>query len=290
LQPYPILYQTDIGEAFLKWDGIVQGPMSDSLIEEYQRQVSSSNQVDLLAIVRAHACFIADSILFFQVFFPQLFPKTFAIRSIMDHQTISPTPLRLTKKGDLPWHESSLVSQLDIASCHELKYGTYMGKKTQQLELKEGGGKDKTECYLTRLFYKDFLKYGCAFLNSEGGTLLVGVSGTLIDHKQEDETRRHLDSVAKQFTPPLFPHNYSLRFLPVTDVVEPDLKLICLTFRLPSFFLVPTLYRVNMKVYIKRGGDVQGPLSDSLIEDYQNNREDNRKSETTFCRTKLWTH
>ena len=123
-------------------------------------------------------------------------------------------------------------------------------------------------------FSKDVLRYGCAFPNSGGGSLLVGVwdnlvvCGVLFDHKKEDQSCLQVDDAVKQFNPPLFPHSYSLRFLPVitSGRREHYIKVLCLTFRAPPAFAEPTLYRVGEgKAYMRRDGSVQGPLGVSVI-------------------------
>nr|XP_040045565.1 schlafen-like protein 1 isoform X2 [Gasterosteus aculeatus aculeatus] len=148
----------------------------------------------------------------------------------------------------------------DIASCHELVYGAYLGNETQHLEFKRGGF-----YYLNKIFGRDARKYGCAFLNSGGGSLLVGVCdngvvcGVSFDHKETDRTLLLVDGAAKLFSPPLFPHNYLLRFLPVIKPGEHHLRVLCLTFKAPP---VANLYRVNKgQVYLRQDGSVWGPLS-----------------------------
>lgn len=127
---------------------------------------------------------------------------------------------------------------------------------------------------MEKIFSTQVLKYGCAFLNSGGGSLLVGVRdngvvcGVFFDHKKEDRTRLQVDDTVKQFDPPLFPHNYSLRFLPVITPGRREhcLKVLCLTFRAPPAFAEPTLYQVGEgQVYMRRDGSVQGPLGVSVI-------------------------
>lgn len=116
--------------------------------------------------------------------------------------------------------------------------------------------------------------YGCAFLNSGGGSLLVGVRddgvvcGVHFSHKEEDETRLQVDWIVNNFDPPLLPRNYSLHFLPVVKPGEEghNLKVLCLTFKAPPAFTEPTLFQIDQgKVYFRRDGSVQGPLGASVI-------------------------
>ncbi|KAI3358290.1 hypothetical protein L3Q82_002989 [Scortum barcoo] len=62
------------------------------------------------------------------------------------------------------------VSEKDIISCQQLYYGAYIGNETRTIEFKKGAGR-----YIKDMFHKDVCKYGCAFLNSGGGSLLIGV-------------------------------------------------------------------------------------------------------------------
>lgn len=86
---------------------------------------------------------------------------------------------------------------------------------------------------MDHIFYKDVCIYGCAFLNSGGGTLLIGVCDNMVfgvhfSHEKEDWARRHVDCIVKNFDPPLLPRNYSLKFLPVVEPgeVEHHLKVL----------------------------------------------------------------
>lgn len=124
------------------------------------------------------------------------------------------------------------------------------------------------------MFVQNALKYGCAFRNCQGGSLVMGVNsngivtGLRVSHKTEDQARKLVDSAMLRIRPPLFPFDYSLSFLPVMVSGQPkkDLKVVCLTFKAPSASTEPVLYSINNgEVYIKRDATVQGPLSLSLI-------------------------
>jgi len=204
----------------------------------------------------------------------------------MNHQHIS--PIRWTKKKDLPLEEPHTSQErdkpVDIASCQELNFQDYMRHETRNLEFKRGQG-----VYLTVHFRDHAVKYGCAFLNTEGGTLLIGVSddglvhGTYVDDQKEKNIRRLMGQVAREFNPPLCRDDYTLRFLPVLKDEEPDLKVVCLTFRAPPALSEPTLYRTHENmVFIRWDASVQGPLSDSDSEEYQRQRVILRSSEKDF--------
>ncbi|XP_032367100.1 schlafen-like protein 1 [Etheostoma spectabile] len=141
------------------------------------------------------------------------------------------------------------VSEQDISSCQWLLTGANIGNEMRSIEFKLGRGS-----YMAKIFSKQVLKYGCAFLNIGGGSLLVGVQDNgvvcslFFNHKKEDRTRLHVDDMVKDFKPPLLPHNYSLRFLPVITPGRQQhcLKVLCLTFQAPPAFAEPTLYRVGL--------------------------------------------
>ncbi|XP_031563956.1 schlafen-like protein 1 [Actinia tenebrosa] len=98
--------------------------------------------------------------------------------------------------------------------------GQKLGTEDRLTEYKQGGGK-----YLDYHFKLDVGKYICAFLNSEGGTLLIGVKddctvcGTEISNrKREDQLRLQIDKIMKGFNPNVFPNLYSVKFIPVYPI------------------------------------------------------------------------
>uniref|UniRef100_A0A667ZU39 Schlafen AlbA-2 domain-containing protein n=1 Tax=Myripristis murdjan TaxID=586833 RepID=A0A667ZU39_9TELE len=124
--------------------------------------------------------------------------------------------------------------------------------------------------YLKTCFLRDVRRYTCAFLNSEGGSLLVGVDndgticGVVISHIWEDHARQQVDSCLKMFKPPVFPHQYSLIFLPVVRPGQDGrrLRVVCLTLQSPVANTEPILYQTDIEdIYIRRDGSVEGPLS-----------------------------
>lgn len=130
---------------------------------------------------------------------------------------------------------------------------------------------------MDHIFYKDVCIYGCAFLNSGGGTLLIGVCdngvvcGVHFSHEKEDRARWQVDCIVKNFDPPLLPRNYSLKFLPVVEPgeVEHHLKVLCLTFKAPPAFTEPTLFMIDGgKAYVRLDGSVWGPLGASVIQEW----------------------
>ncbi|KAM8840118.1 uncharacterized protein AB9W97_001072 [Spinachia spinachia] len=172
----------------------------------------------------------------------------------------APSPPRPRRHVQNPRGPDRHTPVQDITSCRELVYGAYLGNETRHLEFKRGGF-----CYLHRTFCRDALMYGCAFLNSGGGSLLVGVCddgvvcGVRFNHRKKDRTLLQVDCTAKLFDPPLFPHNYLLRFLPVMKAGDHRLMVLCLTFKAPPG---ANLYHVNRgQVYLRQDGSVWGPLS-----------------------------
>ncbi|XP_026797969.3 schlafen-like protein 1 [Pangasianodon hypophthalmus] len=166
----------------------------------------------------------------------------------------------------------SAISQQKNRGGERLFYGAYIGSETRNMEFKRGGGE-----YLRSLFQSHLRRYACAFLNSGGGTLLIGVDddgivrGISCNHRQEDQLRLVVDSILKFFHPPLLPHSYSLTFVPV---VKPgpegnNLKVLRLTLRPPSSVSLPILYQTDQgKVFLRRDGSVEGPLSASVIQEW----------------------
>ncbi|XP_044191977.1 schlafen-like protein 1 isoform X1 [Thunnus albacares] len=161
------------------------------------------------------------------------------------------------------------ISEQDITSCQWLYYGAHIGNETRNIEFKVGGGS-----YMQHNFCQHVCVYASAFLNSGGGSLVVGVNdsgmvrGLYFSHEEEDKTRLQVDRNVRLIHPPLLPHQYSLRFLPVVKpgVEEHCLKVLCLTFRAPPVFNEPTLYQTDQgKVYMRRDGSVEGPLANSVI-------------------------
>lgn len=86
------------------------------------------------------------------------------------------------------------------------------------MEFKRGGGE-----YLSLAFKHHLRRYACAFLNSGGGSLLVGVEdsglvhGVRCGHRDEDRVRLLVDSVLQGFRPQVFPDAYTLSFIPVVS-------------------------------------------------------------------------
>ncbi|XP_034754083.1 schlafen-like protein 1 [Etheostoma cragini] len=200
-------------------------------------------------------------------------PKGVKQQKSWRHPAASPQPQRPPVQDHTAQHTPAQhitrVNELDISSCQCLHSGAYIGNETSSIEFKQGTGN-----YMAKNFSYQVLKYGCAFLNSGGGSLLVGVQdngvvcGLLFDHEKEDQTRLQVDDMVKDFEPPLLPHNYSLRFLPVITPGNQQhcLKVLCITFQVSPAFTEPTLYRVLQdQVYVRRNGSVQGPMGASFI-------------------------
>ncbi|XP_051892671.1 schlafen-like protein 1 [Pristis pectinata] len=181
---------------------------------------------------------------------------------VIDHLT---TPLIGTKS------DSAIIGG-EIAGQERLFYGALMGSETRNVEFKRGGGE-----YLNVTLKNHVRKYVCAFLNSEGGSLFVGVNddgtvcGVECNHKDEDRVRLLIDSLLKGFKPPLFPNSYSITFHPVIKDGDSGmfLKVVRLTVHPPSKDGDILLYETDQgEVYIRRDGSVQGPLSGSSIQEW----------------------
>ncbi|XP_069479153.1 schlafen-like protein 1 [Ambystoma mexicanum] len=167
--------------------------------------------------------------------------------------------------------ESAIVHQI-IVGKERFFFGALLGNETRNVEFKRGGGE-----YMNMTLKHHVRKYTCAFLNSEGGNLFIGVddSGSVLgvqcNHKDEDRIRLLIDSILKGFKPPLFPEAYSLSFV---SVIKPGdtglfLKVIRLTVHRPAPQAEPLLYETDQgEVYLRRDGSVQGPLSGSAIQEW----------------------
>ncbi|XP_055467322.1 schlafen-like protein 1 isoform X2 [Psammomys obesus] len=111
--------------------------------------------------------------------------------------------------------DSAIVHQ-EILGQEQLFQGAFLGSETRNMEFKRGGGE-----YLSVTFKHHVRRYVCAFLNSEGGSLLVGVEdsglvqGIHCSHRDEDRTRLLVDSILQGFKPQVFPDAYTLTFIPV---------------------------------------------------------------------------
>lgn len=113
--------------------------------------------------------------------------------------------------------DSAIVHQ-EIQGQERLFQGAFLGSETRSMEFKRGGGE-----YLSLAFKHHLRRYVCAFLNSEGGSLLVGVEdsglvrGIRCSHHEEDRVRLLVDSVLQGFRPQVFPDAYTLTFIPVVN-------------------------------------------------------------------------
>lgn len=171
-----------------------------------------------------------------------------------------------------------MQSVFDIATCQTLDYGEYISTETRHLEFKQGQGKS-----LIKKFPELVFRYGSAFLNVEGGTLLFGVMdeghvcGTNLDESMEKEIRHSMDESAHLFEPPLTSDRYTLRFIPVTlpagQPQEEDLKVIYVHFTAPQASSV-IIYRVNEgEVHLRRDASVWGPLDECDIQELQRQKD-----------------
>ncbi|XP_075764744.1 schlafen-like protein 1 isoform X3 [Pelodiscus sinensis] len=167
--------------------------------------------------------------------------------------------------------DSAIVRQ-EIVGQERLFYGAFMGSETRNVEFKRGGGE-----YLSVTLKHHVRKYVCAFLNSEGGSLFVGVEdsgmvqGVRCGHREEDRIRLLIDSILKGFKPQVFPDAYTLTFIPVLKAEDTGifLKVIRLSVHPPRQQGELLLYETDQgEVYLRRDGSIQGPLSGSAIQEW----------------------
>lgn len=136
--------------------------------------------------------------------------------------------------------DSAIVHQ-EILGQERLFQGAFLGSETRNLEFKRGGGE-----YLSLTFKHHVRRYVCAFLNSEGGSLFVGVEdsglvqGIRCSHRDEDRVRLLVDSILQGFRPQVFPDAYTLTFIPVVSTSAPNtpLKVSCGTEVLWGCFVI----------------------------------------------------
>lgn len=133
--------------------------------------------------------------------------------------------------------DSAIVHQ-EILGQERLFQGTLLGSETRNMEFKRGSGE-----YLSLAFKHHVRRYTCAFLNSEGGSLLVGVEdsgrvqGIRCSHREEDRARLLVDSILQGFRPQVFPDAYTLTFIPVISTAATNTPLkVSLWSALSSFF------------------------------------------------------
>ncbi|XP_012368084.1 schlafen-like protein 1 [Octodon degus] len=160
----------------------------------------------------------------------------------------------------------------EILGQEQLFQGAFLGSETRNLEFKRGSGE-----YLNLAFKHHVRRYVCAFLNSEGGSLLVGVEdsglvqGIRCSHHDEDRARLLVDSLLQGFKPQVFPDAYTLTFIPVitTSSTSVPLKVLRLTVHTPKAQSEPQLYETDQgEVFLRREGSIQGPLSVSAIQEW----------------------
>ncbi|XP_047645489.1 LOW QUALITY PROTEIN: schlafen-like protein 1 [Phacochoerus africanus] len=169
------------------------------------------------------------------------------------------------------YSDSALVRQ-EILGQERLFQGALLGCETRNVEFKRGGGS-----YLSRAFKHHLRRYVCAFLNGEGGSLLVGVEdggrvqGVRCSPRDEDRVRLLVDSVLQGFKPQVFPDAYRLEFIPVvgTSATGAPLKVIRLSVQAPKAQAEPLLYETDQgEVFLRRDGSIQGPLSVHAIQEW----------------------
>ncbi|KAF6111514.1 schlafen like 1 [Phyllostomus discolor] len=190
--------------------------------------------------------------------------------------------------ASLPWRlqraleEHQIIKEL-VARGKELvlgvgrrptdhREGAFLGSETRNVEFKRGGGE-----YLSLTFKHHLRRYVCAFLNGEGGSLLVGVDdsglvqGVHCSHREEDRVRLLVDSILQGFKPQVFPDAYTLTFIPVVsaNASSTPLKVIRLSVHAPRAQAEPQLYETDQgEVFLRRDGSVQGPLTVHDIQEW----------------------
>ncbi|XP_029805261.1 schlafen-like protein 1 isoform X1 [Suricata suricatta] len=186
----------------------------------------------------------------------------------------SPRAPALVRSQDRPssTRSDSAIGHQEILGQERLFQGAFLGCETRSVEFKRGGGE-----YLSLAFKHHLRRYVCAFLNSEGGSLFVGVEdsglvqGVPCSHHDEDRVRLLVDSILQSFQPQVFPDAYTLSFIPVvsTSASSTPLKVIRLSVHAPRAQTEPRLYETDQgEVFLRRDGSIQGPLSGHAIQEW----------------------
>lgn len=118
-------------------------------------------------------------------------------------------------------HSDTAIEHQEILGQERLFQGAFLGTESRNVEFKRGSGE-----YLSLTFKHHVRRYMCAFLNSEGGSLFVGVEdsgivrGTRCTQRDEDRVRLLVDSILQGFRPQVFPDAYTLTFIPVVSTTS----------------------------------------------------------------------
>lgn len=164
------------------------------------------------------------------------------------------------KKAALKWRKNPYYLYDSVIPVTESK----------QHEFKTGGGK-----YPINILPKHVQKYGCAFLNSDGGVLMAGildngrVCGISCPERRRREVVNIIDKEFSYFLPKVPSNFYRIEFVPVYErskVVQlKDLFVLELTV---SAGHEDEIYETGEhKVFIRREGSIQGPLNPLQIKD-----------------------
>jgi len=202
-----------------------------------------------------------------------------------DKATVSFQPMatscRLKKSRSTPSLHSvgsqSQESRISIDSKPYNKafcYGQLLPSEDRVTEYKRGSG-----LYLKKSLVPTIRKYICAFLNSEGGHLMIGVDdhckvyGVCCDREDEDLARCQIDQAIKHFQPHVLPSAYVVDFIPVKlsihDKIESTttdslLKVLEVSVKRPTN--ANALYENDRgHVFVRRDGSIEGPLKSAQI-------------------------
>ncbi|XP_013381863.1 schlafen-like protein 1 isoform X2 [Lingula anatina] len=157
--------------------------------------------------------------------------------------------------------------------------GQHIGVENRVTEFKLGRGKTRHVSRMVGL-------YTCAFLNTEGGDLYIGVDdngivqGITCNQRREDQLRQSIDGIIKGMKPEVFPDMYQVDFVPVYNQsgahVLRDIKVILVQVVLSQ---CSRLFECKGQVYMRREGSIQrlAPhqiqawVERKVKEDYRNN-------------------
>ncbi|XP_028343835.1 schlafen-like protein 1 [Physeter macrocephalus] len=187
--------------------------------------------------------------------------------------TQAPTPQQDSPGRASGARSDSAIVHQEILGQERLFQGAFLGRETRNVEFKRGGGE-----YLSLALKHHLRRYVCAFLNSEGGSLLVGVEdsglvqGIRCSHRDEDRVHLLVDSILQGFKHQVFPDAYKLTFIPVVSTsaaAGTRLKAIRLSVHAPKAQAQPQLQETDQgEVFLRRDGSIQGSLSVRAIQEW----------------------
>ncbi|XP_046564236.1 uncharacterized protein LOC124273068 [Haliotis rubra] len=181
-------------------------------------------------------------------------------------QTSTKGLAKQTSKPVLPPLESVQVSMATSVSGlgpnapkRFYHYRETLGNETRTAEFKQGGFVASEH-----ILQETIGKYVCGFLNTNGGTLFIGVDndgyvvGVVCNQQDEDKHRLSIDHAIKSISPTLLPNLYTVDFVPVLDKANSfssNLKVLEVKVKDPDDH--GELYLYHGEAFLRRDGSIQ---------------------------------